>query len=732
MIACSLSFLFIWSKEGKLINQIQINYSMGQPISDDLEEELIQKKNSPFLTRSEQAFISGYLKLNQEGNLEGAQEDFELAVRYRTKYGRDVAVIYSYKILADLMLSQNNLDGALSYTKDALEEIPPRKYNRYYEVIWDFLKPYITTEKGRSFSIQVLEQILEDRGMLDVKQDLFFTRILAVLYALDQDYSYSIQANLQAITLSEQLGDYYIRAESLVDIGITLRQVGGYEAADKILTFIDANLIEDDYLRANLDVYKLINLAEIKLILQKYDEAIDLLNQIRKYEEVLNEEYFNEINSLSALIMAQTSINQQDLIQAEGYLSLVENYLEEEETPIYVDKEILYHIVLGTLYKGKEQYEDAISSFNTALTLLDDISNNEYRMVCLNELIDIYKVLGNESNQAYYEQQLIDLDELMEKTISHEYLNYIEYMFNHNKIIQERLVMKTIGIVIITIFTGISVFLSKREIYPFLKKLINRKRVRRYLNHQMYFLVYQPVINPKKSQIIGVEALLRLKIKDKIIMPNKSIGQIEDCGMLGEVTIWILKSIISDYNQIRLTNKANNNFYISMNISLHDIQNDQFCSRLIGCLTSSTLPKNSICLEITENVRANDEEKIKQNLELLKTYGFLIALDDFGVEYSNLSILDKFDFDIIKLDKYFIDFINRSKVHQTIMEVADYLSINKKVSIIVEGVESEDQRDIVKNTTSDRIYIQGYFYSKPLEIHDLIQFVRTVEGGGHY
>ncbi len=97
----------------------------------------------------------------------------------------------------------------------------------------------------------------------------------------------------------------------------------------------------------------------------------------------------------------------------------------------------------------------------------------------------------------------------------------------------------------------------------------------------------------------------------------------------------------------------------------------------------------------------------------------MIAIDDFGVEYSNLDILEKLDFDIIKLDKYFVDDISESVVRQRIMRFISDITILKNKSLVAEGVEDIFQKDIIKNVENNKFFIQGYFYSEPVSIEDL-------------
>ncbi|WP_206527675.1 EAL domain-containing protein, partial [Clostridium perfringens] len=259
----------------------------------------------------------------------------------------------------------------------------------------------------------------------------------------------------------------------------------------------------------------------------------------------------------------------------------------------------------------------------------------------------------------------------------------------------------------------------KLKIYYVINKIRLRKKIKRYLDQNMYFLNYQPIVDPKKEKIVGFEALLRLKIEDQVVMPNLIINEIEKADMINDVSIWILNKIISDYGELTKIRGVSGKFYVSMNISLKEIEDIDFIKKLANILKDSKLYNQKIAIEITENNKCKDDATVKNNIEYLRRSGFLVALDDFGVEYSNLSMLEKFNFDIIKLDKCFIENIENSDVNKSIIETSDYLSCTKNKTIVVEGVETINQVDFIKNTNSQKIYIQGYFYSKPLKIEDL-------------
>ncbi|MDU5491417.1 MAG: EAL domain-containing protein [Clostridium perfringens] len=248
----------------------------------------------------------------------------------------------------------------------------------------------------------------------------------------------------------------------------------------------------------------------------------------------------------------------------------------------------------------------------------------------------------------------------------------------------------------------------------FLRK--NQKNILNDLNKGNFILYYQPIVDPKKNLIVGFEALLRLKRNGQILTPYYFLKDIEKSNMMSEVSLLSFNKVISDYKVIsNYSNLKNKKMYISFNLSFKEIEDSNFLNKLIEISVNNNMTNNSICLEIIEKFSLEDIDKIKKSLEILRLHGFLIAIDDFGVEYSNLDLLDKIDYDIIKLDKYFIDNIN-SKTNKKIIDFLSQICKVYNKTIVFEGIEEKYQFDIIKSFSYEKTYIQGYYFSKPLDI----------------
>lgn len=288
-------------------------------------------------------------------------------------------------------------------------------------------------------------------------------------------------------------------------------------------------------------------------------------------------------------------------------------------------------------------------------------------------------------------------------------LYYINNFFND---ISNRHIIIIVGFIILLIS------IEKLE-----KKVIERVKKNRIINDLKrgnYTLCYQPIIDFKYKRVRGFEALLRLMKDGQVLTPYYFMKDIEDANMIQDVTLWILKKVIQDYNIIKCYDFiCRNDFYISINVSFNEIEDLKFLNKVIEIVRNSNIGENSICLEIVEKFGADEINKIQENIRILRENGILIAIDDFGVEYSNLDLLKKIDSNIIKLDKFFVDELNDSEISVKVIDfILDICRLSNK-SIIIEGVEEKYQVDIIKTFLYEKIYIQGYYFSKPLDIKNL-------------
>lgn len=278
------------------------------------------------------------------------------------------------------------------------------------------------------------------------------------------------------------------------------------------------------------------------------------------------------------------------------------------------------------------------------------------------------------------------------------------------------------NLIIVALVFLLIAFVIYKWVYPWIKKIIIRGKIKR--NKKRFILYYQPIVDLRSNTIAGFEGLLRLEIKDnKVLNPGSFMKYIDMTDMNYDVTLWILEKAMNDYKIISSYEEyKNKSFYISINLSFSELENEMFINKAVKLINNNSYIKENICIEIIENIVINNLDKVKSNIQLLKDNGFKISIDDFGVEYSNLNILEVVEFDNIKLDKCFADRILKSKINNEVIKFISNITLLTNKKLIIEGVEERYQIEEIKKINNKNIYIQGYYYSKPLSLKDLESF----------
>jgi diguanylate cyclase (GGDEF)-like protein/PAS domain S-box-containing protein len=223
---------------------------------------------------------------------------------------------------------------------------------------------------------------------------------------------------------------------------------------------------------------------------------------------------------------------------------------------------------------------------------------------------------------------------------------------------------------------------------------------------------YQPVFELSTGRATSVEALARWRHKSRgLIPPAEFIPVAEEGGLIGELGKLVLAAAC------RHAVMLPDDIKVAVNLSALQFASGDLVDSVMVALADSGLAETRLELEITESVFLADSQENLKTLERLKRLGVSIALDDFGVGYSSLSYLTAFPFDEVKIDKSFIDRIDRSEtvaVLGSIVQLAKTLNL----SIVAEGVETCEQ---VEKIRSLGITLgQGYFFSKPVPFSELL------------
>ena len=443
---------------------------------------------------------------------------------------------------------------------------------------------------------------------------------------------------------------------------------------------------------------------------------IDLVFGIKKLPE--REEFFEftnkSINNELKLIYTNTDIKYGDLEALNGMkMGYIEGELDNEWILDYLKKRnINVELVNGSSYKAVK----TLLIHNKVDFIVDnpdsDIENKGKNIKEVFKFSSGEKyIVANKNNKELIKK----IDGALSTINLNAYLGNNPYF----KKIDNFIIDTTNKNVVILILFIICIIMFKK-VKKRIVKIFKKKKIYNDLKKDNYTLYYQPIVDFKHNRVRSVEALLRLRKDGKLLTPYHFMKGIEDANMMKEITLWVLKRVIKDYNIIRCYDNINEkDFYISLNVSFNEIKDREFLKKIVKIVNDNKIIKNSICLEIVEKFVVDEIEKIQENINFLQDNGILIAIDDFGVEYSNLDLLKKIDSNIIKIDKFFADGINDSEISLKVIDfILDICRLSDK-SIVIEGIEEKEQVDIIKTFLYEKIYIQGYYFSKPLDIKSL-------------
>ena len=223
---------------------------------------------------------------------------------------------------------------------------------------------------------------------------------------------------------------------------------------------------------------------------------------------------------------------------------------------------------------------------------------------------------------------------------------------------------------------------------------------------------YQPIVSLATQEIIGLEALCRIRLDGGQILSAGAFAEaLQDLSMGHLLTDRMLEQVARD---IRYWLDLGMSFqYVSVNVSMADFNQGNLCERIKSVFAHHRTPLKHVVLEVTETVYMDEKDsKVAQAIEELRKEGLLVALDDFGTGYASLTHLLNFPVDIIKIDKTFIDRMSDGPGAVIVKALLD-MSTGLGTRIVAEGVETEDQANRLRRLGCP--YVQGYLFGRPVD-----------------
>lgn len=232
---------------------------------------------------------------------------------------------------------------------------------------------------------------------------------------------------------------------------------------------------------------------------------------------------------------------------------------------------------------------------------------------------------------------------------------------------------------------------------------------------------YQPIIDLKTNQVVRCEALARWTDPELgVIRPDEFVEVAEHSGLISKLGYAIAEKALKELTLIN--SSIASPITVSINRSpaeIKDLLNDE--DFLVSLVQSKGTPVEWVAVEITENFMIKDPVQAKLILNNMRATGFQLLLDDFGTGYSSLSYLKRFPFDTLKIDRSFISDLSDSGEDYLLVKTILEMAQNLGLECVAEGVENAHQLQILKSLGCR--YIQGYYYSKPVDYQTLIRFI---------
>jgi diguanylate cyclase (GGDEF)-like protein len=264
-------------------------------------------------------------------------------------------------------------------------------------------------------------------------------------------------------------------------------------------------------------------------------------------------------------------------------------------------------------------------------------------------------------------------------------------------------------------------FFSQRLNAESRRKIGLERDLRKAFANDQLEVHYQPQFDMRSGQISGAEALLRWTHPvEGAVVPDEFIPLAEESDLIVDLGAWVIERACEDL--CKILDHGLHPGPVSINVSARQLREADFRGTVMEPIRRYGIHPGYIQLEVTETAVAQNRDTAIAILESLRNSGVRVAIDDFGTGYSSLSYLQQMPFDVIKIDKSFIDRIGSNVTSDNICRTVIRMAEELGKTSIAEGVETEEQVQFLRSNGCD--YVQGFFYSPVLSWHHFFEFVR--------
>lgn len=237
------------------------------------------------------------------------------------------------------------------------------------------------------------------------------------------------------------------------------------------------------------------------------------------------------------------------------------------------------------------------------------------------------------------------------------------------------------------------------------------------INHDFegFELYFQPIVSKGSHRMSGCETLLRWKYgTERGIRMDETIDELERSGYIREVGDWVLENCLK---LIKKWQAEEGDFTVSVNVSAVQFRDVSFVERVIELVKAYDVEPHRLIIELTESANVENVVQLAESFQKLREAGIRVSLDDFGTEYSNLTLLRDLPVDEVKIDQSFVLQLNaQSKRDAAIVESTIGLCNKLGIQVVVEGLETLETIGIVEKY--DINSMQGYYFARPMPVQD--------------
>ncbi|WP_036165638.1 bifunctional diguanylate cyclase/phosphodiesterase [Massilia sp. 9096] len=234
--------------------------------------------------------------------------------------------------------------------------------------------------------------------------------------------------------------------------------------------------------------------------------------------------------------------------------------------------------------------------------------------------------------------------------------------------------------------------------------------LRKALQNDELYLLYQPQLDVRSHEIVGVEALVRWRHGERgVISPTEFIPLAEETGLIVPIGEWVLRTAC---NQARAWQKlARRPVHMAVNLSAKQFKDENLSQIVLSALHDTGLDPRLLELELTEGTLMDDAKATLATLEQLRGIGVHLSIDDFGTGYSSMNYLKRFDVRALKIDRSFISGLPQDSENAAITRAIIAMAHGLKMVVVAEGVETGEQLVLLQEYGCD--LVQGFYLGRP-------------------